>query len=171
MTQWRVEFTSVTSDTLTEDQREALALALPGFAVLTDDEATRHIIVTFDVEAPTHREAVSKASKALTGAAREVLGSPIPFLGIAAARGDAPQKRVVPELVGYIEIAAILAAAKKDTDKPTLSRQRARQIAEEHPDFPAPAARLAMGPVFTLESVLEFAKNWTGKTGRPRVSE
>ncbi|MBP2704419.1 hypothetical protein JOL79_11400 [Microbispora sp. RL4-1S] len=158
MPTWRTEVTSVTPEALTEDQREALALALPGFSTITDDEMTRSVIIAFDVEARTPREAAARASKALTDAARQALGDVLPFLGIRAGRGDTAPKPAMPELLGYAEIATVL----------QVSRQRARELAETHPDFPPPVSRLSMGPIFTLESVMDFAKGWERRAGRPR---
>lgn len=50
-----------------------------------------------------------------------------------------------PKLAGLAEMASLAG----------VSRQRASQIAS-HPDFPAPVARLAMGPVWREADVIKF---------------
>jgi hypothetical protein len=50
-----------------------------------------------------------------------------------------------PKLAGLAEVASLAG----------VSRQRAGQYAA-HPDFPAPVARLAMGPVWRESDVLRF---------------
>lgn len=50
-----------------------------------------------------------------------------------------------PKLAGLAEIAGLAG----------VTRQRASQIAA-HPDFPAPVARLAMGPVWREADVQKF---------------
>ncbi|MEU8378860.1 hypothetical protein [Streptosporangium sp. NPDC048865] len=158
MSHWKIQVTSVTPDPLTDDQRAALTTALPGFPAIADNSATRGLTIEFTVEATTQAAAVRAASRAITDASREALGEVLPFLGIRAGRGDREPVAVVPELVGYIEIALVLGK---------MSRQRARELAENHEDFPAPVSRLASGPVFTLASVLEFSANWERRSGRP----
>ncbi|GHE32020.1 hypothetical protein GCM10017673_38490 [Streptosporangium violaceochromogenes] len=161
MAHWQIQVTTVTATPLTDEQRAALVAALPGFAAITDDGATRGLTVAYSVQADKQGAAVRAASKAITDASREALGETIPFLGIRVARGDREPAAVVPELVGYQEIALVLGK---------MSRQRARELAETHEDFPAPVARLSTGPVFTLDSVLEFSRTWERRTGRPRKS-
>jgi hypothetical protein len=62
----------------------------------------------------------------------------------------------IPELIALAEAARLLG----------VSRQRARQLALR-PDFPAPVARLATGPVYLLEGVELFQAGWIRKPGRP----
>ena len=50
-----------------------------------------------------------------------------------------------PKLAGLAEVASLAG----------VSRQRAAQLAN-HPDFPAPVARLAMGPVWREADVQKF---------------
>lgn len=61
------------------------------------------------------------------------------------------------DLMGFTEIGALLG----------VSRQRAAQLATERPDFPPPIARLAMGPVYTRQSIDAFAARWNPHPGRP----
>ncbi|RCG19028.1 hypothetical protein DQ384_38510 [Sphaerisporangium album] len=160
---WQVEII-ITPRHLDDQQLGQLAEALVG-AAFTYDQDTGTVSVRVAVNAKTQAEAVRAASARFAEVARTTLGEVVPYVGIRVARGDNDPAPRGPELVGYTEIAALLGHMK---GKP-LSRQRARELAEEHDDFPAPVARLSMGPVFTLASVLEFGRNWEARTGRPRI--
>ncbi|HEY9440133.1 MAG TPA: hypothetical protein VIS29_16110 [Streptomyces sp.] len=164
MTQWSVQVTSVTFNPLTDDQRGRLDAALD--AATLDNAETGAMVCGFTVEADNRKAAAQNAARAFAAASRDTLGETLPFIGVAAARPGKELAFVLPAVVGYIEIAAILGHTK-GARKP-LSRQRAREIAEDTPGFPAPVARLATGPVFALDDVMEFARTWTGKPGRPR---
>lgn len=164
MTQWSAQVTSVTFAPLTDEQRGELAAKLDG--TMLDDAATGGTAYTFTVEADSRKTAAQAATRTFTAASRDALGEALPFMGVIIAKPDKAATLTLPSAVGYMEIAAILGHAK-GAGKP-LSRQRAREIAEEHPGFPAPFARLATGPVFLLEDVMAFAKNWEAKSGRPR---
>lgn len=48
-----------------------------------------------------------------------------------------------------------------------VSRQRASQLANNHPLFPAPAARPSTGPLFEAAAVSAFRDSWARKSGRP----
>jgi len=61
-----------------------------------------------------------------------------------------------PALVGVSEIAKLLG----------VSKQRVSEL-RQRPDFPAPIAELAAGPVWMLPSLQQFLKGWTRKPGRP----
>lgn len=165
MTSWQVEVITSPGQDLNDDQLGRLTETLPA-AAFTYNKETHSVGIRFPVDARTQAEAVRIASKRITEAARQVFDDVIPFLGIRIARGDKDLVPAFPEIVGYIEIAAIIGAVKGKT----MHRQRARELAEKHPDFPAPVARLGMGPVFALEEVLEFARTWEAKAGRPRTN-
>lgn len=150
--------TVTTVGALTDEQNGELAYVLPGYATITSDQATHIIRVTFHVEASDDRQAATAAARTFTKASREVLGKPLPYCGVAVARGDAEPKPVSPPLVGMTETATILG----------VSRQRAGQLADQNPNFPAPVAVTAAGPVFLLDDVLAFTSTWERRTGRPR---
>lgn len=61
------------------------------------------------------------------------------------------------ELVGPGEVAELLG----------VSRQRVHQLSGQHADFPAPYARLGIGPVWMLPAVEAFERRWSRKPGRP----
>ena len=70
-----------------------------------------------------------------------------------------------PSLVGVSEIAGLLGR-----DGTPVSRQRASAITARR-DFPEPVARLAAGPVWTRDSVRNFAETWERRPGRPARQE
>lgn len=63
------------------------------------------------------------------------------------------------ELMGIREIAQAM----------VVSPARAHRICHGHVAFPAPAARLAMGPVWIKADVEDFLDKWDRKPGRPPV--
>lgn len=63
----------------------------------------------------------------------------------------------IPELAGAADVAELL----------EVSRQRVHQLAGEHPQFPAPIARIAAGPIWAVPAIEHFAKVWTRRPGRP----
>ncbi|MGI9002835.1 MAG: hypothetical protein ACR2GH_14420 [Pseudonocardia sp.] len=65
-----------------------------------------------------------------------------------------------PLLAGAADAAALLG----------ISRQRVHQLAAEHPAFPAPLARIAAGPVWTVPALEHFAAGWRRRPGRPAAS-
>lgn len=75
-------------------------------------------------------------------------------LDIAEWRADQP---TVPELVSAADAAEIL----------HVSRQRIHQLATSNPQFPAPVARVASGPLWTANAIRHFAEVWERRTGRP----
>jgi predicted DNA-binding transcriptional regulator AlpA len=66
-------------------------------------------------------------------------------------------RRSFPELAGAQELAARLG----------VSRQRLYELMRR-PDFPAPIADLASGPVWDAASVNHFIEGWSRKPGRPK---
>ncbi|WP_143020327.1 hypothetical protein [Sinosporangium album] len=157
MQTWQVEVTLISRAPLAEEHRDRITTALSGPVIIADDNRNGTMSITFRVRAESRDRAVFEASSALTDAARQTLGDILPFLGISAGRDGGTASELAPSLVGYIEISTLLG----------VSRQRARELAEKHGLFPAPVARLATGPVFTLESVQEFLSKWERKGGRP----
>lgn len=61
------------------------------------------------------------------------------------------------DLLGVTEVAQLLG----------ISRQRVQQLTESDPDFPAPAANLARGRVWSREAI----EKWARETGREIVGE
>lgn len=140
-----------------EATAEAIAEGLPGFSILQHDGDTNTLTVRFDVEAPTLRAATDEALRAVreVGAGRPVAVDVKPL----ADRIRELEHPAAQELIGLAEIAEILG----------VSKQRAKELADTYPDFPAPIARPAMGPIYLRPSVVAFEQRWPRKrTGRPR---
>lgn len=66
----------------------------------------------------------------------------------------------LPSLVGVAEVADILG----------VSKQRASTLAREHGDFPAPAVKLASGPVWYEAGVRGFLERWERRPGRRKAA-
>lgn len=73
---------------------------------------------------------------------------------VAEIRADKP---TIPELASAADAAEIL----------QVSRQRIHQLATENPRFPAPVARVATGPLWTVKAIEWFDSIWERKPGRP----
>lgn len=148
----------LTSDGLTAELADAIG-ALSGFAVIVVDD--RQVRAEVTVDGTTLRQATDAALRAgrdLAQAAAVPLGQPTQLRVLPADEHDAEISRPpAQELIGYTEAGEIL----------RVSPQRARQLATERTDFPAPVATPAMGPIYTRASVEAFAK-LPRKGGRPR---
>ncbi|MFG1997690.1 hypothetical protein ACGFNU_00925 [Spirillospora sp. NPDC048911] len=161
MNQWHAEVTYEVKD-LDDEQLQKLMIVTPGFATISHDNDTGLLRLNLMVEAGTVRKAVEASLRTASDATRQVLDKALTptgvrVLSIAEQRAEI-ENPIGQDLVGYIEIADLLG----------VSRQRARQLAEENQQFPSPVARLAMGPVFTRSSVTAFQGRWERKSGRPK---
>jgi len=65
-----------------------------------------------------------------------------------------------PELASAADAAVILG----------VTRQRVHQLVTEHPRFPAPYARLATGPIWTVPTIEHFRDTWDRRPGRRPVA-
>jgi hypothetical protein len=105
-------------------------------------------------------QAVSRALDAITIAARKAGLPPWPVVKLEATewtRFDAElDEPNTPDLVGVHELAELVG----------VRPQRASVLARR-PDFPAPLAVLAAGPVWDLRMVERFVRDWARKPGRP----
>ncbi|MFN2496739.1 MAG: hypothetical protein ABR608_12650 [Pseudonocardiaceae bacterium] len=64
-----------------------------------------------------------------------------------------------------------LASAADAADILGVSRQRVHQLAASNTRFPAPVARVATGPLWTVPAIEHFAQVWERKPGRPSVPQ
>lgn len=71
-----------------------------------------------------------------------------------AAAADLP---TIPDLVSASDAAEILG----------VSRQRIYQLRSSHPEFPAPLAEVALGPIWARDTIEWFNQIWERKPGRP----
>lgn len=113
------------------------------------------LMVTVTVEAATLRQAIATALQRV----ETTIGGKAH--GVEAITLDEIERRltepVIPDLVGYIEIADMLG----------VSRQRARQLADAA-GFPPAVVTTASGPLRVRAAVEEWAKTWRRQGGRPR---
>lgn len=160
--QWRVIATYPLAEMLSDDQADALAGALPGFAILHHDAQAQRLQVHATVEAPTIRiagEAGIRAVRQAWAAAFGKAADPIVLRVLTLEEHERELARPFGlDLVGFKDVAEMLG----------VSPQRAKQLAEERPDFPPPVGRPAAGPVYTRDSVSAWAATWERKGGRPR---
>ena len=111
------------------------------------------------VDAPDPAEAVATAIDA-EAAAADTAG----FDGVVtavivadAATPDGEATWIRTPLLSFTDIGKLLG----------VSRQRASQLAGDHPAFPPAAARSSGGPLFEAAAVEAFRDGWERKGGRP----
>ena len=123
--------------------------------VIPTDDA---LVVTVNVEAGSLRQAIASALQHVEAAAGAKA------VGVEALTHDEVERRltvpVIPELVGYVEIAGMLG----------VSRARARQLAELD-GFPPAVVTTATGPLRVRAAVEEWSKTRRTTGGRPRKTE
>ncbi len=160
--QWQVIGTYPLADPPGDDQADALAGVTPGFGMLHHDAGTGRLEVHATVEAPTIRTAADAGVRALRQAWAAAYGKPADPIALRVLTLAEHERELAKpfglDLVGYREIAHMLG----------VSPQRAKQLADDRPDFPPAIGRPAAGPVFTRSSVEAFAATWERKAGRPR---
>lgn len=144
------------------DRRLEIVDALQASAAYDDD--TGRLVLTFEVDGTTARQAADNASRrggaAVSSAARGIVPArPTRILVLPTEEFIAETEYPgALELSGVAEIAELLG----------VSRQRVGQLIERD-GFPAPIAELASGPVFTTPSIRAFEKRWEPhrRGGRP----
>jgi hypothetical protein len=150
------------------DERACRALqrrllkALPdsGASVGLEPRRHNHLSVQLAIDASTPRRAADQALTTITHAARDT-GLTAHLAGYSVATWEQFERELaqplIPDLVAYPEIGTIL----------EVSRQRAREIAETHTDFPPPAVDLPGIKLYVRAAVHHFADNRTRRPGRP----
>lgn len=121
------------------------------------------VAVTIDLEVDDPTEAARWAVDYVRQLAHQVDGHEPAMLTLVdlrvcepdIAEGDAFRPDT-PELLASTDVAEVLG----------VSRQRVHQLAAEHPQFPAPYARLGSGPIWTRPVIDRFA-SWSRRPGRP----
>lgn len=147
---------------LTLERRLEIVEALQANAAY--DEDTGRLVLTFEVEGTTARQAADSAARtggaAVSAAARGIVPArPTRILVMPTEEFIAETEHPSPmELSGVTEIAEILG----------VSRQRVNQLIGRE-GFPPSVADLASGPVFTTPSIHEFKRRWEPhrRAGRP----
>lgn len=144
------------------DRRLEIVDALQANASYDDD--TGRLVLTFEVDGATARQAADSAARrgaaAVSSAARGIVPArPTRILVLPTDEFIAESEHPgALELSGVAEIAELLG----------VSRQRVVQLIARD-GFPAPIAELASGPVFTTPSIRAFKKRWEPhrRGGRP----
>lgn len=137
---------------LTIEQIDELA-AIGGVAAARPGE--RRAEVTFTVVADSMGDA---ARYALERVAEVVPCKPLSVAIMTHAEADYQSERVrFPTLVGVTEVTQLLGVSKQ---RLAVLRQR--------PEFPAPVATLAAGPIWRADDLSTFADGWRRQPGRPR---
>lgn len=161
---WHAIITLHRPDTLTpptDEQRSTLTRELPGHGIAVGDGAGR-LAVDMTVDAATARLACQAAIRAARAAYQQAFGATTEVTAVRVlTEAEHDRELAWPsglELVGNREAAELL----------EVRPQRVEQLARQHPDWPAPVARLAAGPVYTRASIEAFGRRWERKPGRPR---
>lgn len=161
-TRWVAEIVMATDEQLTEttlvaladdaEQRNAFVAARgldgPGFSLSGELDAAD------PVDAATYIRDLALglvADNTIHATITEVIVTTPELAELHAARPD------TPELLSSPDVAEVLG----------VSRQRVHQLAADHPQFPAPYARLGSGPIWTRPVIEQFAAIWARKPGRP----
>lgn len=149
-----VDLTIETAEPITVETMEAAA-GLAGAAAGSVGE--RRLEVILSVEASSAAAAIDRAGDMIArdlAIAGDLLAAEAMTEAEADRRLDEP---AFPELVGVSEVAELLG----------VSRQRVH-VLRERPEFPAPVAILAAGPIWRRGDLSTFAGGWHRKAGRPR---
>jgi len=145
-------------------------------------EPDRDALDTYLDQLVAHHAAVSATPQGRVSARLTVTG-PDPAAAAAAALDADTAAAAAANLTGTVSALTVAAADTPDGDAtwirtPLLgltdigkllgvSRQRASQLAAEHPQFPPAVARAGVGPLYEEVAVLAFQDSWERKGGRP----
>ena len=156
---WSVhtELHSITTpDSVLDEMTDLLA----GYSPAVGFAPNGNVSIDMTVEASTARQAIDRALKAITKAARDAGASDV-VLGVELMTEAEQERRLttpqIPELCGLSEVGDILG----------VTRQRAGQLASDNDDFPPAVARLKAGPVYVKWQVEAFKSRWARRAGRP----
>lgn len=157
---WSLRLEAEPASPVTEQQIETLLEELADHAASVS-YAPRAIAVRMFVEGTAPEEAIRVGLRVFSRSLKRAGIDASSIVDVEAqawhdlARAiDEPN---IPELVSVSEVARIL----------EVSRQRVSELARS-PEFPAPVARLAVGPIWKKSAILRFLKRWPRKPGRPR---
>jgi hypothetical protein len=148
-----------------DDLQQRLLALLPasGASVGVEPRRDRHLSIQLAVTAGSTRRAAEEALTAITRVARDAgLTAHVVAHSVTTWQRFEHElaQPLIPDLVAYPEIGAIL----------EVSRQRAREIAETHAEFPPPAVDLPGIKLYVRAAVERFAKSRTRRPGRPARS-
>lgn len=152
--EYAVEITVQTRRPLTIEALEAVA-AIGGAA--SGNVGERRLETTLTVSASDPPVAATRAI--------EIVTSTVPgkVVAIEVMTTEEQDRRLAepafPELVGVSEVAEMLG----------ITRQRLA-VLRQRPEFPAPVAELAAGPIWRRGDLSTFAMGWQRRPGRPRTN-
>jgi hypothetical protein len=156
---WRASIGYARPDTITDDQYENLVTGLTGYGIVVADE--QYLTLHLTVAGPTLRQATDVAlrdARAAYTAAFGTAGEQLHARVVTEAAHIAEIRRPPRlDLVGTADIAAILG----------VSRQRADELAKDHPLFPGEVATVGGRRVYTRDSITAFNEQWDRSPGRP----
>lgn len=160
MAEWSVHAEADIGQAAVEGAADALTEQLTAQAGDVAETPAGRLSVQMHLQAATLRKAFDAAVKALTEALHEQgLPARITRVTVMAWHEFEAELAIprVPPLVGIAEIAVILG----------VSKQRARQITQEHAAELPEVARVAAGPLYAEAAVTAYAAK-DRKRGRPR---
>lgn len=163
--EWTVRVVMATQLDVSDTELDAMADAAEAADAVVARRAGRPgVVATVDVELDDPVEAASWACDYVRQLADKAGGYEPNVSAIVDLRVCAPDiaeadalRPDTPELLAATDVAGLLG----------VSRQRVHQLATDHPQFPAPYARLGSGPIWTRPVIEHFAANWARKPGRP----
>jgi len=164
VSEWTAQITIETSDPLDEPALVALGVAAeerdatvanraegPGYTVIVDVQAGELLAAARDAV----RFARDELGADLSGQVVDLRVTRPEWFEAAARRPD------FPPLASAADAAEILG----------VSRQRVHQLAASNTRFPAPVARVATGPLWTVPAIEHFNRIWERKPGRPHLAD
>lgn len=155
-TPWYVDVEVITAGRLSEDSAfDVLEALIPYSGQISLASASNEVGASLTVEADSAAAAVTAASEVISTTFHDAEVVRLDVM-TEAVRSDRNNHPVIPELVGFAEIA----------DMAGVSRQRARTIAQRS-DFPAAVVETAAGPLRVKAAVQHWLNGWTRQTGRP----
>lgn len=158
LTAWTVYLKATGDGSLTSAQLDALAGALASRHGAVSGGDARYS-VQFEVTADSAVDAVAEAAGLLRTVARDEGIPSWPVVRVEAMTPAEQQRGLdrhpLPPLVGVAEVAELLG----------VTEERVSMLAREQGDFPAPAVRLASGPVWHEAKVRGFPKRWDRTPG------
>lgn len=158
MNEWTVHLVLATHEDITDADLDELADRADGYEATVARRADGvGVAIIIDVARHDPLEAALWArdwAERLVGDGTELVDLRVCTPDVYAAEAFRPD---IPELLAATDVAEVLG----------VSRQRVHQLHNDHPNFPAPFARLGTGPIWTRPVIEHFDQVWTRKPGRP----
>ncbi len=114
-------------------------------------------LMTIAAADPVEATSIALDAESAAAAAATLDGRVTAVVVADAATPDGEATWVRTPLLGYTEVGKLLG----------VSRQRAKQLADDHPAFPPASARADRGPLYEEVAIKAFKDTWKRKVGRP----